>query len=99
VSSYVLHVPEGSSLPKMVPLIAVTGTVPNVTIMNNIVRADIEQDGKLETFRGCSGNDGVHLTVWAGTPLDGTLLWHGYYYEPSNPGIGPVCTPKEMPAV
>lgn len=95
VSNYVLHVPAGTSLPKMTPLIAVTGATPNVTITNNVVQADIDQNGTLESFRACSGNDGVHLTVWAGAPLDSVLLWHGYYYEPGNPGIGPACTPKE----
>jgi hypothetical protein len=95
VSNYVLHTPQGSSLPKLVPMIAVTGLVPNVTITNNVPQADLDQNGKLESFRACSGNDGIHLTVWAGTPLDSVLLWHGYYYEPSNPGLGPVCTPKE----
>jgi len=63
---------------------------------NNNVQADLDQNGKHEAFRACSGNDGIHLTVWSGNPLDGTLLWHGYYYEPSNPGLGPSCTPKEM---
>ena len=96
VSNYDLHVPSGANLPKLVPLIAVTGTAaPFTTGANNNVQADLDQNGKFETFRACSSNDGVHLTVWSGNSLDGSLLWHGYYYEPSNPGLGPACTPKE----
>ena len=99
ISNYDLHVPQGTSLPKLTPLIAVTGTSavfgPG---NNNTARADLDQNGKFETFRACSSNDGIHLTVWSGNSLDGTLLWHGYYYEPSNPGLGPACTAKETPA-
>ncbi len=97
VSNYDIHVPAGSFLPKLMPLIAVVGTAaPFSMIDSNHARADLDQNGKFETFRACSSNDGINLTVWPGNPLDGTPLWHGYYYEPGNPGLGPACTPKEM---
>lgn len=95
VSNYEIHVSQGS-VQKLTPLIAVVG--PQTTFSmgpNNTVQADLDQNGKIETSRACSGPDGIHLTVWSGNPLTGTLLWHGYYYEPSNPGRGPSCTPKE----
>lgn len=96
VSNYDMHVSQGS-VPKLTPLIVVLGaSTPFSMGPNNNVLADLDQNGKRETFRACSGNDGIHLTVWSSNPLDGTLLWHGYYYEPSNPGLGPSCTPKEM---
>jgi hypothetical protein len=96
VSNYDIHVSQGS-VQKLTPLIAVLGaSAPFLMAPNNNVQADLDQNGKREIFRACSGNDGIHLTVWSGNPLDGTLLWHGYYYEPSNPGLGPSCTPKEM---
>ncbi len=96
LTSYNLQVPPDSNLPKLTPLTAVTGTsAPFTTGANNNVQADLDQNGKFETFRACSGNDGIHLTVWSGAALNGTVLWHGYYYEPSNPGIGPACTPTE----
>jgi len=30
--------------------------------------------------RSCTSREGVHLTVWAGTPLKSQRLWHQYYY-------------------
>ena len=96
VSNYEIHVSQ-EFIQKLTPLIAVLGASSQFSMApNNNVQADLDQNGKIETFRACSGPDGIHLTVWSGNPLDGTLLWHGYYYEPSNPGLGPSCTPKEM---
>jgi len=99
VSNYDVHIPAGTSLPKLTPLVAVVGTAAQFsTTTSNNVQADLDQNGKTEFFRACSADDGIHVTVWSGNPLDGTLLWHGLYYEPSNPGIGPACTPKETVA-
>jgi hypothetical protein len=96
VSNYDIRVSQGS-VPKLTPLIAVLGaSAPFSMAPNNSVQADLDQDGKLKSFRACSGSDGIHLSVWSGNPLDGTMLWHGYYYEPSNPGLGPSCTAREM---
>lgn len=30
--------------------------------------------------RGCTSNEGLHLTLWSGKPLEGKRLWHMYYY-------------------
>jgi hypothetical protein len=95
VTSYELHVTQ-DSIPKLTPLIAVVGTAAPFSIVENNVRADLDQNGKAETFRACSSDNGIHLTVWFGKPVDAAVLWHGYYYEPNNPGVGPACTvPKE----
>lgn len=95
VSNYEIRMTQGT-LPKLVPAIAVVGSPASFTMDNNMVKADLEQNGKAEMFRSCSGSDGIHLTVWPGTPLSGAPVWRGFYYEPSNPGIGPACTPAEM---
>jgi hypothetical protein len=95
VSNYDLHV-TGGSVQKLTPLIAIIGTSAPFTMSNNNVQADLDQNGKTESFRACSSNDGIHLTVWSGTPLTGAVLWHGYYYEAGDTGAGPPCTPKEM---
>ena len=96
VSNY--NVTPQGPLQKLSPMIVVLGT-PVVTInSNNVAQADLDQNSQTETFRACSADTGIHLTVWRGAPLQGTLLWHGFYYEANNAGIGPACTPAETPA-
>lgn len=100
-TSYDVRVKQGN-LTKLTPLIAVTGTAAVFSMgANNYVQADLQQNNKFESFRACSATDGVHLTMWQGNPLDGPLLWHGFYYSPGNTSVGPACTPKELtdPAV
>ena len=98
--SYDITIPKGAAIPKLLPLIAVVGPSASFsTAANNGVQSDVDQDGKPETFRACSATDGVHLTMWNGDPLTGTLLWHGYYYEPGNPAVGPACTSKDTTAL
>lgn len=94
LSSYDVHV-TGAAPPKLTPLIAVIGTSAVFSMQNNNVLADLDQNGKSESFRSCSAADGVHLTVWAGVPTTGSVVWHGFYYEPNNAGLGPSCTGKE----
>lgn len=96
VSSYELNVPSDAAIPKGVPMFAVVGTSSPFTIQNNNVVADLDQNGQHRTFRECSANDGVYLTVWTGSALASPLLWHGHYYEAGNPALGPACTPGEM---
>ena len=97
LSSYDLHV-TGASLPKLTPLIGVLGTSAAFSQQNNNVQADLDQNGKTELFRACSANDGLYLTVWSGTPTTGTVVWHGFYYDPNNAAAGPPCTSKETAA-
>jgi len=96
VSNY--NVTPQGSVQKLIPMIAVLGNPPITFNTNNVAQTDLDQNGQTETFRACSADNGIHLTVWRGAPLQGSLLWHGYYYEASNPGIGPACSPAEMPA-
>lgn len=93
-SSYDVRV-TGAAPPKLTPLIAVIGTSAPFSTQNNNVAADLDQNGKTESFRACSATDGVHLTVWSGVPTTGSVVWHGFYYEPNNVGFGPPCSPKE----
>jgi hypothetical protein len=86
------------SIPKLTPFIVVLGT-PVVTLnSNNVAQTDLDQNGRTESFRACSADNSVHLTVWDGAPLTGKLLWHGLYYETGSPNVGPTCTGAEMPA-
>jgi hypothetical protein len=95
LTSYDIQV---SGVPKLTPLIAVLGTPAAFSQQNNNVQADLDQNGKTEFFRACSANDGVHLTVWSGTPTTGAVIWRGVYYEPEggSAAMGPPCTEKEI---
>lgn len=95
LSSYDVKAQPGN-LQKLVPLIAVVSPASVFSTNNNIVQADLDQNGKFEQFRACAAADGYHLTVWGASPLTGALLWHGYYYESDTPATGPACTPKEV---
>jgi hypothetical protein len=44
------------------------------------VRADLDGDGIVESFRACLSSEGLHLTVWSGLPLEGERRWHRYHY-------------------
>ena len=96
VSSYEIQVPPGS-LP-VSPALAVVANAAVFRVTNNTVQSDLDGNGMTQSFRACSSNDGVHLTLWSGQPLEGKVLWRGYYYEASNPGLGPQCTPRELSA-
>ena len=95
LSSYDIKV-TGAPVPKMVPLAAAIGATNTFLMDNATVTADLNQDGHKEYFRGCAGKDGVHVTAWAGSPLVSTLAWHGFYYEPADPGTFPACSAKEL---
>ncbi len=83
-------------LQSLSPLIAVVAAPAVFTSDGNSVRADLDQNGNKQLFRICSADDGVHLSVWSGNPLAGQVIWHGHFFEESNPGIGPACTPPEL---
>ncbi len=54
------------------------------------ITADLDGDGKIETFRTCNGVEGVHLTVWKGKPLKGARKWHYYFHLGYD--VEPDCT-------
>ena len=50
-------------------------------------------DGTTLAFDACTSQEGVHLSVWAGSPLTGQRVAHRYYYLPY--GTEPNCEPSE----
>jgi hypothetical protein len=44
--------------------------------------------------RSCTSHEGVHLTVWAGTPLRSQRLWHRYYYLGYD--VEPSCDDRDV---
>ena len=64
-----------------------------IRVVHGIARADINDDGKLEYFRTCASNEGIHSTVWTGKPLIGKRIWHTYYYLKYD--TDPTCKKKD----
>lgn len=62
------------------PAIAFVRSSTPVSIKRGIASADLNGDGWPEFFRICTSNEGNHLTVWTGKPLQGKKRWHSYYY-------------------
>lgn len=91
---YELQVVEGRLVPSM-PAIAVHTATKRLSRKGNSIVGDIDADGRIEYFRSCGSAEGLHLTVWSGPPLQGTLRWHHYYYLGYD--IKPTCTEREMP--
>ena len=59
--------------------IAVVSSIP-VKVVHGRASLDLDKDGRQEFFRYCTSNEGLHLTVWTGKPLQGKRRWHFYYY-------------------
>jgi hypothetical protein len=64
----------------MPPAIAVVRSATPVLLKHGVASADLDGDGRTEFFRICTSNEGNHLTVWSGMPLQGKRRWHSYYY-------------------
>jgi hypothetical protein len=58
--------------------IAFVGNPQPVNLKSGVASADLNSDGKVEYFRACTSNEGVHLTVWTGQPLKSKRQWHWY---------------------
>jgi hypothetical protein len=101
VTNYAISLPKSSNIPKLTPMVAVAGTsASNSFQQDNVsVEADLDQTKSKNTFRACGAYNGIYLTVWRGFPINGTLLWTGYYYESGNPGTLPACTAAESKQV
>jgi len=89
---YLIHIVSGT-VPDNLPLIALTGdTAPLRTDHGNAI-ADLDRNGKSDSFRSCTSSEGVHLTVWEGRPLEGIRIWHQYYYLGQD--VEPNCDKKD----
>jgi hypothetical protein len=60
--------------------IGVVGAVARASIINDVVMADLGNDGIFERFTHCATNEGISFDIWASTPYEQNPLWSGYYY-------------------
>jgi hypothetical protein len=91
--SYEIRVLKGS-LEQSTPAIAVFGSSNPFMKHGDSVTADVDGDGKPESFRSCAGSEGLHLTVWSGKPVEGERRWHQYYYLGYD--VEADCTTKDI---
>lgn len=75
------------------PAIAIARYPGDIRAVNGTVRLDLNGNGTPETFRSCTGSEGVHLTVWEHDPPLTRRLWHQYFHL--GYGVEPTCTPQE----
>ena len=92
VQHYEFRLVRGS-VQKAVPAFALANFGGPITIGESGAVADLDGDGHLESFRACTSSEGVHLTVWSGTPLTGARRWHYYYYLGYD--VDPTCAESE----
>lgn len=92
---YAIRVTKGNLEPGQ-PIFAVVGFRGRFEKRGGLLSADLDGDGTREFFRSCASAEGLHLTVWSGAPLSGTLKWHDYYYAGYD--LEANCTPREVAA-
>ncbi len=74
--------------------IAVVGGTARLVYSEGTLRTDLDGDGVLETFRGCTSREGMHFTLWNGVPLESERLW--YVGFPLGYDVVPTCTDADF---
>jgi hypothetical protein len=75
------------------PRIAIYGFRGRFAKQGASIVADLDGDGRLEFFRSCTSQEGVHFTIWSDKPLQGKRRWHRYFYLGYD--VEPTCTDPE----
>ena len=89
---YELQIAQSEKL-KPGPYFALLCLRSQFVIRSKEVRATLEGFPGPISFRVCTSNEGLHLTVWQGKPITGKRLWHRYFYLGYD--VEPSCQPAE----
>jgi hypothetical protein len=73
--------------------IGLIGVTPHFRPSDSLSTDDLDGDDRDEVFRTCTSSEGVHFTIWSGSPFDGVRRWHGYY--PLGYDVSPTCRPAD----
>lgn len=73
--------------------IAVAESSEKLLLEKGSAHIDLDGDGEPESFRECSGNEGMLFTIWNGKPLLGKRIWGSFYYVDYD--TVPTCTDKD----
>ena len=62
------------------PFVALSGMLATRRIRSGEIAVQLSAAHPNAQVRSCTSSEGLHLTVWVGTPLTSQRLWHQYYY-------------------
>jgi len=77
--------------------IAVIVPAEKVVLEKGSAHIDLDGDGKPESFRECTGNEGTLFSIWNGMPLSGKRIWESFYYVDYD--TVPTCTDKDSAGI
>ena len=60
--------------------VAMKGEVPTRTAASGRLTARLGAEYPAVQIHSCTSSEGVHYSVWTGTPMDSRRLWHAYFY-------------------
>jgi hypothetical protein len=60
--------------------VAFSGRLGTRTVGSGAIVVQLSAAYPNAQVRSCTSSEGLHLTVWSGTPLKSQRLWHEYYY-------------------
>jgi hypothetical protein len=75
---YRLDVPGGASAFHLA--VAFVGAVSRTPVGVDAIVVHLSAAYPRVRVRSCTSSEGVHLTAWAGVPLESRRLWHTYFY-------------------
>jgi hypothetical protein len=60
--------------------IGIVAPPANPTVVNGLVRVDLDRDGGSEVFFSCTTSEGIKFSIWTDKAYQGEPRWSGYYY-------------------
>lgn len=74
--------------------VALSGRLATRRVGSGAIVVQVSADYPNVQVRPCTSHEGLHLTVWSGTPLTSQRLWHQYYYLGYD--VEPSCDDRDV---
>lgn len=74
--------------------VAIAGAVGTRSLGSGVLGVQLSPTYSNAQVRSCRSHEGLHLTVWAGSPLTSQRLWHEYYYLGYD--VEPSCEDRDV---
>ena len=78
-SDYYVRVLEGTSPGPRDPHVAILVGRGELVVRDGLLQVAMDDNTSVGTFRACTSLEGLHLTLWEGTPLRSRRMWHSYF--------------------